>query len=287
VIRRVGRKVLAAAYLYCGWVQVRNWVRRRRGRVPGIVVNFHRVADDRLDHWMTMSTPAFGAYLDQIASRYRVVSLEEMVRRLASGSNREPLVAITFDDGYRQCAEGAARELAARRMTAAFFVCSGFVDRQADFEHDRERGILSLPKMGTHELKGLVERGFEVGSHSISHVDFRFADADSIHREIADSKTDLERATGVPVRGFAVPYGSRAHCRPEVFAEARKAGYAYVLSHFDGANFPGQETSHLRRVRPPLDSGLLMRAAVEGWRGLSGLFRPFDPYDDPAPGGTS
>jgi peptidoglycan/xylan/chitin deacetylase (PgdA/CDA1 family) len=266
------KRLLAALFLGCGFVQLRNWLRRRAGRVPAVVVNFHRVADNAVDHWMTLDTPAFDRMLDFIDRHYRVVSLEELQRVLAAGTNREAIAAITFDDGYRECATAAAAALENRGMTAAFYPCTGFLDGEQDLAHDSRRGIAGLPKMDPGQLRDLAGLGFEVGSHTVSHADFRDASADGIRGELRDSKQRIEAETGAEVRGLSVPWGSPAHCRPEVFVEARRAGYAYVLSHFDGVNFPGEKGYHLRRVRPPLDDVGRLHAAMEGWRGLRGLF---------------
>lgn len=267
-----GKKLLAAVYLHCGWVQLRNAWRRRTGRVPGVIVNFHRVADNRGEHWMTIGTAEFDRYLEVLESRYRVVSIEEMRRALERGENREPLVAITFDDGYAECATAAAAALENRGMTAAFYVCTGYLEGVEDLAHDADRGVEGLPKMGAGHLRSLVARGFEVGSHTVTHLDFRRAPVERIEEEIVESKRSIERVTGTPVHGLSVPFGSPAHCRPEAFDAARRAGYRYVLSHFDGATFPGEGTFHLRRVRPSLDRAILLRAAIEGWRGVRGIF---------------
>lgn len=267
-----GKRVLAALYLYCGVVQLRNARRRRRARVPVVIANFHRVADNRADHWMTMGTAEFDRYVAFLKRWYRIVSIEEARAILASGRNDEHVVAITFDDGYEECATAAAAVLENHLAPASFYVCSGFIDADGELAHDRAAGVLGLAKMGRRELADLSRRRFELGSHTITHCDFRGAPAATIEREVAESKTAIESAAGEAVRGFSVPFGSRAHCRPEVFDAARRHGYAYVLSHFDGANDPDGETFHLRRVRPSLDSPLLLHAAVEGWTGLSGLF---------------
>jgi peptidoglycan/xylan/chitin deacetylase (PgdA/CDA1 family) len=267
-----GKRLLAALYLFSGWVWLRNLLRRRRGRVPAVIVNFHRVADSAVDHWMTLDTPGFDRMMAFVERHYRVVSIEELQQVLARGHNREAIAAITFDDGYRECASAAAAVLETRGMTAAFYHCSGFLDGEADLAHDARRGIAGLPKMSPAELRDLAAHGFEVGSHTVSHVDLRAASGATIRDELHDSKIRLEEATGTEVSGLSVPWGSPAHCRPEVFAEARAAGYRYVLSHFDGVNFPGETGYHLRRVRPPLDDVLRLHASMEGWRGLRGLF---------------
>jgi peptidoglycan/xylan/chitin deacetylase (PgdA/CDA1 family)/folate-dependent phosphoribosylglycinamide formyltransferase PurN len=269
-----GKQLLAGLYLYCGFVQVRNLRQRSRERVPVTIVNFHRVADNRGEHWMTIGTAEFDAYVAFLKRWYRIVSIEEARALLASGRNREHAVAITFDDGYEECAVAAAAVLENHAAPASFYICSGFIDAVGELAHDRAAGILGLAKMGRRELKDLHRRKFELGSHTITHCDFRDASPATIDREIAQSKAAIESASGAPVRGFSVPFGSRAHCRSEVFDIARRHGYDYVLSHFDGTNVPGRETFHLRRVRPSLDSPLLLHAAVEGWRGLRGLVSP-------------
>ena len=270
-LKGVVQRALAGVFLYCGYVQVRNAWRRARGRCPGVIVNLHRVADNRGDHWMTIETTRFDRYLAFLERNYRVVSIEEMRALLARGANREHLVAITFDDGYKECASAAGAVLANRRMPASFYVCSGLVSG-GSLEHDRVRGIAELPLMDASDIHSLVAHGFEVGSHGATHLDFSASPVSAVDHEIGASKRELERCTGVEISGLSVPFGSPAHCRPEVFAAARRHGYRYVLSHFDGVNFPGEDTFHLRRVRPPLGSVLLLHASVEGWRGVSGFF---------------
>jgi len=268
----LGRKALAAAYLYCGYVQWRNVRRRKAGRVPGVIVNFHRVADNRSDHWMTMGTLEFDRYLAHVERFYRVVSIGEMRRVLASGTNSEHLVAFTFDDGYAECGVCAAAALDNRGMTAGFYVCTDFLEADGELDHDAAQGIQGLRKMDSGEVRRLAERGFEIGSHTESHVDFRTASPEQIHQEIDRSKIKLEESIVGDVEGLSVPFGSLAHCGPEVFTVARQSGYRYVLSHFDGTNPPGRPIFHLRRVRPPLQGVIQLHAAIEGWRGLRGLF---------------
>ena len=56
-----------------------------------------------------------------------MIGLEELV----AGRPRDggPYVAITFDDGYVDNRVHALPRLAARGMTATFFVTAGFVER--------------------------------------------------------------------------------------------------------------------------------------------------------------
>lgn len=71
---------------------------------------------------------AFAAQMDLVLELFNVLSLSEAVERLASGTLPPRAVAITFDDGYANNLEVAAPILAARGLTATFFVTTGFID---------------------------------------------------------------------------------------------------------------------------------------------------------------
>lgn len=72
-----------------------------------------------------------------------------------------------------------------------------------------------------------LSRGFEIGAHTVHHVDLRLAPAEEANREIVDSKSWVEDITGQPCPMFCPPKGkfSRRH-----LASIQKAGYSGVRS---------------------------------------------------------
>ncbi|MDW8059339.1 MAG: polysaccharide deacetylase family protein [Thermomicrobium sp.] len=124
-----------------------------------------------------------------LANGYVTVSLEQAYEALlADGPLPERAVVITFDDGTRSQLL-AARALAARNMTATFFVVPG---RSA---------------LGPTELRELRSMGHEIGSHSMTHrLLTRLADGD-VRWEAEASRVRLEQWLGAPVRFFAYPGG--------------------------------------------------------------------------------
>ncbi len=91
-------------------------------------------------------------------------------------------------------------------------------------EHDRQlvelfnrhgiRGTFHLNsgKLGEqHHISGdevgLLYRGHEVSSHTLSHADLTQLSGRDIRRELLDDKTALEGLTGKAVRGLAYPFG--------------------------------------------------------------------------------
>ncbi|NLE39268.1 MAG: polysaccharide deacetylase family protein, partial [Pirellulaceae bacterium] len=67
----------------------RVWARRRaarEGRVPIVVLFYHRVADEMPNDW-TVSSALFNRQIDWLQSRFELISLGEAQRRLRDGYN--------------------------------------------------------------------------------------------------------------------------------------------------------------------------------------------------------
>ncbi|HEY0633242.1 MAG TPA: polysaccharide deacetylase family protein [Thermoleophilaceae bacterium] len=94
-----------------------------------VVLGYHRIGDpagSELDHGVFSATEdAFDAQLELLSTNFDVIGLDELE---AAAGRRGRAVLITFDDGYRDQLDPAARMLAARRMPAAFFLTTGFLD---------------------------------------------------------------------------------------------------------------------------------------------------------------
>ncbi len=59
--------------------------------------------------------------------------------------------------------------------------------------------------MGWDELRGLVEHGVEIGSHTVSHPHLPLLSDAEIENELADSRARLEDGLGRPCRFLAYP----------------------------------------------------------------------------------
>jgi peptidoglycan/xylan/chitin deacetylase (PgdA/CDA1 family) len=79
-----------------------------------------------------------------------------------------------------------------------------------------------LRSMSWSDARGLVEAGWELGSHTVSHVRLPDADDESLARELLDSRLECERQIGVACQSLAYPYGANDR---RVRAAAARAGY--------------------------------------------------------------
>lgn len=151
-------------------------------------------------------------------------------RALASDSQGS-VVVITFDDGCETDLLSAAPALAEFGFGATFYVVAGFIGRP---------GYLSPA-----QVRELSERGFEVGSHSMTHRLLTGLAGEEVRRELSESKDKLEAWTGRAVEHFSCPGG---RWDAGVAEAARAAGYRSVATSRVGANPPAADPFGLARV---------------------------------------
>ncbi len=103
------------------------------GSRPGLTVfTYHRIADPASDPYydpvISATAEGFRAQVQEIARRFRVLTLDEAIERLRSGDHPDRSALITFDDGYRDNFETAAPILRELGLPAAFFLPTDFLD---------------------------------------------------------------------------------------------------------------------------------------------------------------
>ncbi len=134
-------------------------------------------------------------------------------------------LAITFDDGYLDNLTIASPLLTERNLPACFFVATGYIgtDRVPGWDADTN---VQQAWMTWDQVRQLRDAGFEVGAHTVNHVNLgdaesfeRFGaapfprhwnvdvDAETAEFDIVESKRQLERELGEPVRFFSYPFG--------------------------------------------------------------------------------
>jgi peptidoglycan/xylan/chitin deacetylase (PgdA/CDA1 family) len=220
---------------------------RRRLRGRAVIVLFHRVDDRLRGNPISCTRAEFRAYTAFFKRFFTVVPLKELLDRLAAGRDVSRLLVITFDDGYRDNHDAAAPRLAELRLPACFFIATGFIGSSRVPWWDEESGI--QPEwMGWDEVRGLARSGFEIGAHTVNHVDLGRLHGDAAQLEINGSRSELESQLGEPVRYFSYPYG-RADQITEANREVvRSAGFDCCLSAFGGDVAPGWDPYRLRRT---------------------------------------
>ncbi|MEW6126324.1 MAG: polysaccharide deacetylase family protein [Acidobacteriota bacterium] len=258
-------------YLYCGYVQLRDYCLALLGRSRAVVLYYHRLGKADV---LTRAPEQFSEDLNYLKQHYDCISLRELCQRLQSKQAfRRRAVVITFDDGYRDNYLLAAPMLKKAGITATFFVSTGYMGTERDFLHDLrdEKEVsekpLRFPKLTWDDLREMEREGFEIGSHTVNHTNMGKTDKVSIEREIVGSLAMLNCELNERPRAFSFPWGKPDDISDYALEIVRQAGYYTAVSAYGGSNTRGANLFNIHRVDVGNGelSRLAMRARVAGF----------------------
>jgi peptidoglycan/xylan/chitin deacetylase (PgdA/CDA1 family) len=188
-------------------------------RFRPLILCFHAVSDS----WPYLLAFSPGAFERQLKilllRRYRPATACEVL----GGSGR--LLHVTFDDGFQSVAN-ALPILERIHIPSTVFVCPGWVDRGLlgvpELETEARSYPLELATLDWDQLREIVDRGVEVGSHTLTHAHLCDLSGKELERELGESRDRLEAELERPCRFLAYPFGEND---ARVRAAAREAGY--------------------------------------------------------------
>lgn len=216
------------------------------------ILMYHRI--DRitpelpsLTRALTVSPAVFSRQMGWIESHgYHTVTQLQLWNALMHG---RPLpahpVLVTFDDAYRDVVTYAAPVLRRDHEHATAYVIT---DRLS-------HGRLS-PWMLWTQLRLLERDGFDIGSHTVSHVDLVAVGPVEARQQLRASRFALQNFLDHPVQWLAYPYG---RVDPAVEQLAQAAGYVLAVTTQGGL---------VQRADEPL---LLHRYEITDTTGVRGL----------------
>ncbi len=264
----------------CRWWQHAR--RQRSGRVPVYSVFYHRISDHHPNPW-TMNREDFVRQIDWFQENFQIVDLQECQRRISSGFNTQPTLAITFDDGYSENCEFALPLLIERRIPVTYFVTNDQIIHQRPFQHDLDFGQ-PLPVNTIDSLRALDLAGVEIGAHSRTHADIgKLTNEAELYDELIASSHEIAEQIGRAVRYFAFPFGQRANLSPLAFKMLKKAGFLGACTTLGGWNEIGGDPFQISRLH-----GDPNFQRMKNWLSYDprlAKVRPFD-YQQPVPVST-
>jgi peptidoglycan/xylan/chitin deacetylase (PgdA/CDA1 family) len=107
---------------------------------------------------------------------------------------REPIVTVTFDDGWESVYSQAAPILQKYNIRTTQYILSG------QFNHPSY--------LSENQVLSLQAAGHDIQSHTITHADLKTVDDSLLHKELAESKTEIGKLTNSEVTDFASPLNS-------------------------------------------------------------------------------
>jgi peptidoglycan/xylan/chitin deacetylase (PgdA/CDA1 family) len=219
----------------------------RRYASVSTVVAFHRVNDDMPEDGLTCSAAKFENFCRYFSTRFRVVALSEQVTGLQQGQEMGGTLSITFDDGYLDNFQVAAPILQKYRLPATFFVSTGFLGSSIVAPWDA--ALPMAPRwMDWAHVRELASLGFDIGSHSDTHLNLATSSLQEIRDDLSASLKKLQREAGVTARLFAYPFGGREDISDAARAVVRDLGFVCCAACHGGVNSISSDPYRLNRI---------------------------------------
>lgn len=131
---------------------------------------------------------------------------------------------ITFDDGYKSDVSFALLLLQKYKAKAVFFIAVENI------------GLSGF--MNWDDVRLLHKSGMEIGSHSLTHSNFKLLTSEEVEFELRESKRRIEEEINCEIKSFAFPYG--AYSKYSVHL-AMKIGFTYIYCSDHGLNVSGNK----------------------------------------------
>ena len=128
--------------------------------------------------------------------------------------NADPVIVFTFDDGDESIYENAYRIMKDYDMQGTLYLNSGTVDSNGD--------------MTMENLSEMYADGWEIGGHTVDHVNLPDCTTEEARQQIADDYKFFSDA-GFTLHSFALPSG---HASPE-HLEIIKDYYSIIRTSLD------------------------------------------------------
>jgi peptidoglycan/xylan/chitin deacetylase (PgdA/CDA1 family) len=188
------------------------------------------VPPDRLDEQLGALTGA----------GYRLLGLSEALDLLDAGCT-DKLLAVTFDDGYRDFLTAGVPALAKAGARATLYASVGHLGGHAGWLGRWAPDFGPMLTWG--ELAEVAAAGVEIGNHGMIHHPLDVLPAEQLRREVIRSREELEQRLRLRVRSFAYPHG---------YHSRRVRGVVASTGH-DNATEVGRRlhTPHERRFAVP------------------------------------
>lgn len=163
----------------------------------------------------------------------------------------EPVVVLTFDDGYADFYEEALPVLQRYSLVATLYISTAFINGTSRFlKRERET---NRPLLTWEQLVEISASSMECGAHGHRHLQLDIIPQAIARAEITLSKRILEENLGRKISSFAYPYG---YYRPAVQQLVREAGYLSACAVRYNMSSPTEDPFALSRLIVPGGSDL-------------------------------
>ncbi len=172
----------------------------------------------------------FSEHLAWLRENCRCVPFSEILTARDGQETGQPVVSVTFDDGYADNHEFALPLLVKNGVHATFFLTAGLVEGDhatlERFRYLRNVDRELIRPLQWSQVMEMVEAGMDIGAHTYNHPNLARLNHAELAREVSGSKRVIEDRIGRRISTMAYPFGRpKVHVSAPVVEAVREAGY--------------------------------------------------------------
>lgn len=202
---------------------------------PGIhIINAHFVTPGISEEsdWLI-----FEGFLKYLNKHCELITIQEATQLISKRqfSQKECMVAFTFDDGFEECYTTIAPLLEKYNCRGAFFINANYISSGLSYQNqfnERTKTYTKKPMLW-EQVIDLHKRGHVIGSHTLDHVNMAELLENELELQLDTNKKILEEKLNYKCDYFAWTYGQLQHF-PEVALNQTLKYHKYI---FSGTNY--------------------------------------------------
>ena len=171
------------------------WIKQGPGDVTLPIILYHRIDTSANNSRYYVTPEKFEEQMKLLHDwDYTSITTTMLVQAITQGIDlpRRPFL-LTFDDGHLNNYTTAFPIMQKYGFTGVLYLVGNYVGAE---------GYMSVD-----QVLEMYKAGWEVGSHSMNHLDLTKLNNEKLHSEIIGSREFLEQKLGIPILTFAYPFG--------------------------------------------------------------------------------
>ncbi|MFA6227914.1 MAG: polysaccharide deacetylase family protein [Patescibacteria group bacterium] len=172
------------------------------GSNQAVILMYHSIGENNV--YFTVRAEEFSKQMDYLVkNNYNVVTLNNLIKLLKTGTIPSKTVVLTFDDGYKDNYVNVYPILKKYNFSATIFLATGLIGQKIPNSSGEALAALSWKEIKEMNQGGLID--FQ--PHTVQHQKNYLNNETNIASEVSNSKREIEEGLLKTCQLFAYPSG--------------------------------------------------------------------------------
>ena len=164
------------------------------------ILMYHSIVDDS---YQSVSINSFKKQMIFIKKMgYQTISFKDLNKK-----NHNKEFILTFDDGYENIFTNAFPILIELGFKATCFIITNKIGHYNEWDINKDN-FKKMKLMNRDQINEWLQKGFDVGSHTMDHLDLIKLNYENKNQQIINSKKFFKDVFNIEIDSFAYPFGS-------------------------------------------------------------------------------